>query len=57
MAFDPGLSSIRAARNADGRLEVFATGTDHALWHKWETAPINGWAPTWTSRGGSLKIF
>jgi RHS repeat-associated protein len=32
------------ARNADGRLEVFARGTDSALWHNWQTAPGGGWA-------------
>ena len=36
------------AVNADGRLEVFARGTDNALWHIWQTAPggsLSGWAP------------
>ena len=32
-------SNIAVARNADGRLEVFARGTDNALWHKWQVAP------------------
>ena len=38
-------------RNADGRLEVFARGTDNALWHIWQTAPNNGWSG-WASLGG-----
>lgn len=31
-----------AARNADGRLEVFVKGTDAALWNTWQCAPDNG---------------
>ena len=42
-AFD---SSLRA-----GRLEIFARGTDHGLWHQWQTAPNNGWSG-WASLGG-----
>jgi hypothetical protein len=38
-------------RNADGRLEVFVIGSDHALWHMWQTAPGNGWSG-WASLGG-----
>ena len=32
--------SVRPGRrgmNPNGRLEVFAIGTDHAVWHKWQT--------------------
>ena len=43
----------RVARNADGRLEVFAQGTDNALWHIWQTAPNNGWSG-WASLGGTI---
>ena len=46
-------SDIAVGRNADGRLEVFARGTDNAMWHKWQTAPNNGWSG-WASRGGVL---
>ena len=45
-----GLSSVR---NRDGRLEVFARGTDGALWHLWQTAPNNGWSG-WASLGGVI---
>lgn len=38
----------------DGRLEVFARGTDGALWHIWQTAPNNGWSG-WASRGGIIQ--
>ena len=43
----------RVAHNADGRLEVFAQGTDNALWHIWQTAPNNGWSG-WASLGGII---
>ena len=28
---------IQVGMNYDGRLEVFAVGTDHAIWHNWQT--------------------
>jgi kumamolisin len=31
-------------RNADGRLEVFATGADGNVYHIWQTSPGNGWS-------------
>jgi len=46
-------SGICVARNADGRLEIFARGTDNALWHQWQTAPNNGWSG-WASLGGFI---
>ena len=46
-------SNIAVARNADGQLEIFARGTDNALWHKWQTAPNNGWSG-WASLGGVI---
>jgi hypothetical protein len=49
-----GLRGImEVASNLDGRLEVFASGTDNALWHIWQTAPNNGWS-AWTSLNGVL---
>ncbi len=42
-----------AANNNDGRIEVFARGTDNALWHIWQTAPSNGWGG-WASLGGVI---
>ena len=47
------IGSTRVAQNADGRLEVFARGTDNALWHKWQTAPNSGWSG-WGTLGGVL---
>ena len=41
------------ASNADGRLEVFGNGTDHAIWHNWQTVPNGGWSG-WASLGGLL---
>ena len=42
-----------ASNNKDGRIEVFARGTDNALWHIWQTAPNNGWGG-WASLGGTI---
>ncbi len=36
------------ARNADGRLELFACGQDNTLWHAWETTPGGDWS-AWVS--------
>jgi hypothetical protein len=30
--------------NADGRIEVFTTGGNGAIYHIWQTAPSNGWS-------------
>jgi hypothetical protein len=30
--------------NADGRLEIFATGADGGIYHAWQTAPDSGWS-------------
>jgi hypothetical protein len=45
---------VAVGRNADGRLDVFARGSDNALWHIAETAPGGGWS-AWTSLGGQLS--
>ncbi|HEY1954730.1 MAG TPA: glycoside hydrolase domain-containing protein [Polyangiaceae bacterium] len=41
------------ARNADGRLEVFARGGDDSLWHRVQTSPGGGW-DAWSDLGGKL---
>jgi alpha-beta hydrolase superfamily lysophospholipase len=46
-------SDLAAARTADGRIAVFARGTDGALWYAWHVAPNGGWSG-WQSLGGSL---
>jgi hypothetical protein len=48
---DVSIKSHVVGRNADGRLEIFAVGDDHALWQKWQVAPNNGWSDTWKSLG------
>ena len=47
-------SSIAVANNADGRLEIFARGTDGALWHQWQTAPSAGPWSGWSGLGGGI---
>jgi hypothetical protein len=38
--------------NGDCKIELLVTGTDHAVWTRWQTNPGGGpWAP-WTSIGG-----
>jgi C1A family cysteine protease/acylphosphatase len=44
-------TDIAVFENADGRLEIFARGTDNAVWHNWQTAPNGGWSG-WASLGG-----
>jgi len=45
------------AKNADGRLELFASGLDGALWHRWQILPQwhttseNAWSE-WDTLGG-----
>lgn len=43
----------KVMRNADGRMEVFMIGSDHALRHKWQVAVNGGWSD-WESLGGNL---
>jgi len=45
-------AAVRMAREGlAGRLEIFARGSDQAVWHIWQTAPSNGWSG-WASMGG-----
>lgn len=41
------------ARNANGLLEVFACGSDHALWHITQTGALD-WGNAWHSLGGQI---
>jgi hypothetical protein len=47
-------STTWVATGADGRLDVFAVGSDHdggqSLWHRWQTTSVNGWSD-WFSHG------
>jgi hypothetical protein len=36
----------------DGRLEVYALGSDRAIWHAWQTTPNGAWSG-WDSLGGN----
>src|SRR5205823_2962193 len=38
------LVGLAVGRNADGRLEAFAIGTDAALWHAWQLPAGGGWS-------------
>lgn len=40
--------------NYGGRLEVFAIGTNNAVWHDWQTKPSAGPWSGWYSLGGSV---
>jgi hypothetical protein len=50
----PGLA-IGAGPGAGRRLELFAVGSDGALWHIWQTAPSNGWV-NWTAHGNPAGV-
>jgi hypothetical protein len=39
-----GITRIATSVNRDGRIEVFAIGTDKALNHIWQTSPGGGWS-------------
>lgn len=45
---------MSVTRNLDGRLELFARGTDQALYHNWQTAPNGAWSG-WATLSGSVK--
>ncbi|EMF01335.1 hypothetical protein J7W19_31150 [Streptomyces mobaraensis NBRC 13819 = DSM 40847] len=46
-------SSIAAARNADGRLELFGTDSTGGVWHRRQVSPGAGWTG-WEKFDGSL---
>jgi len=46
-------AGVGAARNQDGRLEVFGIGGGGAMYHTWQTTAGGGWAG-WSSLGGSF---
>lgn len=45
---------LAVSRNQDGRLEVLVRGTDGRLYHRFQTAPNNGWTRDWESLGGEI---
>lgn len=42
-------------QNQDGRLEIFAPGTDGAIWHKWQLTPNGDWSG-WSSLGNPRGV-
>lgn len=54
---DTGLTKLATERNQDGRLSVFAIGSDGALWARYQTAVGGGWnADGWQSMGGAWIV-
>jgi hypothetical protein len=53
----PGLrlAAPVAAANADGRLEVFARGSDKTLWHIYQQPGASTWS-SWESLGGPPRV-
>lgn len=47
---------ITLGRNEDSRQELFAMGSDDALWHVWQTGPNGGWSG-WASLGKPRDLF
>lgn len=47
---------VAVARNQNGRLEVFATGRDHQLYHRWQADKDGGWVSGWASLGGFIGM-
>jgi Baseplate J-like protein len=48
---------LTVGKNQDGRLEVFARGTeDFALWHIWELSPGGAWS-AWFTLGGQIDLL
>src|SRR5206468_1494151 len=43
-ALGPSADRVAVERNADGRLEEFSIGPDHALVHRWQVAPNSTWS-------------
>jgi hypothetical protein len=46
-----GIPIPKLARNADGRLELFAAGLAGQLWHRWQSGPGKGPWSAWASLG------
>jgi hypothetical protein len=42
------LKSLRAAANADGRLEVFGVNPLGSIYHTWQTQPGGSWVGSWS---------
>jgi hypothetical protein len=51
-----GAAVTQAMVGAVSRIEVFARGSDAAVWHIWQTAANNGWSG-WASLGGWVDVI
>ncbi|AZM48081.1 hypothetical protein DMB38_21885 [Streptomyces sp. WAC 06738] len=50
----PATSRVRVLPNADGRLEIFGRAGNKTIYHRWQTAPGNGWnQDEWQQLDGS----
>lgn len=49
--------SVAAARNADGRLEIFTVGTDAKVYSKWQTRPGSGPWSGWLGTQAHVSPF
>ena len=48
---------IDASWNADGRIELFAIGTNYGIFHNWQTTPAGGpWSGWYEMPGGGVAI-
>ncbi len=47
---------LTVGQNQDGRMEIFARGSDGAVWHNWQTEPNGNWSG-WASLGGWIDML
>lgn len=47
-----GYTNLQAIANLDGRVEVFAIGSNGDIWHTWETAANGNFVGSWFDRTG-----
>ena len=45
---DKTLTTLRAARNKDGRQEVFGLDSQGHIWHTWQKTPNGSWLGRWS---------
>src|SRR5438034_899099 len=50
------MSALAVGQNADGRLEVFASATDGAVWHIWQDSGAAGGWSGWGSLGAPAGL-
>lgn len=47
-----GFTNLQAINDLDGRIELFAIGTNGDVWHTWEGTPNGSWVGSWFDRVG-----